>query len=139
MNPRDLEKLSDLFGQDLAGWQIAPCYFLELDHTLMGHFPAMTAGRGGDVIYTLNKAMLQKVWRGLMPRPAKITSFMALVYLYSHVAFSLENGIYSADTKPKRLISDKAIEGLSKIEYAFCWAPGFIQLKDEPVHDPVFA
>lgn len=138
MDPRDLKKLSDLFGQDLAGWQITPCYFLELEHTLMGHFPAITTN-GKEVVFTLNKAMLEKVWRDLDPRPAKITSFLVLAHPASRVAFSLEDNIYSADIEPKRLISDKTIEALSRTKDAFRWESGLIQLKDEPVRDPVFA
>ena len=109
MDPQKLKKLADLFGRDLSGWQIAQCHFLELDHGLMGTFPAIDQDK--EIIATLDKSALEKVWKKLERRPAKVTSLMVVAHPASGVAFNLENYI-KGDTEPLRILSTEAIEAL---------------------------
>lgn len=135
MDTQKLKKLADLFGRDLTGWQIAQCHFLELDHGLMGTFPAID--KNGEIVATLDKSALEMVWKQLERRPAKITSLIVVAHPASGVAFSLEN-YPKGDTEPLRILSTEAIEALCQ-KNSVRWAPGLLQLSERPVHDPVFA
>jgi hypothetical protein len=138
MNPRKLETLASLFDQDLAGWQITHCHFLELDHTLMGTFPAIKKG-DREPIMALDKAVLQKVWGRLEHRPAKVTSIRVIAHPVSGVAFNLES-YCQGNTHPIRILSTEEIDALCEKEDAMCWAPGLFQVSTAtPVRDPVFA
>lgn len=136
MDPQKLKKLADLFGHDLSGWQIGQCHFLELDHGLMGTFPAI--GQDKEIIVTLDRRALERVWKQLERRPAKVTSLMVVAHPASGVAFNLEN-YCKGDTEPLRIFSAEAIEALCRKKDAVRWAPGLLQLSERPVHDPVFA
>lgn len=135
MDPLKLEQLADLLGHDLAGWQIGRCHFLELDHDLVGRFPAVDENM--KIVFTLDKSALEKVWKQLERRHAKITSLMAVVHPASGVAFSLENYL-SGETKPFRIFSAEAIESLCQKKDSVRWAPGLLQPSERPVRDPVF-
>lgn len=135
MDPQKLKKLADLFGRDLTGWQIGQCHFLELDHGLMGTFPAIDENK--EIIATLDKRALENVWKQLDRRPAKVTSFMVVAHPASGVAFNLENYL-KGDTEPLRILSAEAIDALCQ-KKSVRWAPGLLQLSKRPVHDPVFA
>lgn len=137
MEPQKLTKFSDLFGLDLDGWKIAPCYYLELDHKLMGMFPAITGNE--EIVVVLDKSLLQKVWKRLPRKPAKVTSLMVIVHQESGIAFNLEKENYDcADTDPLHVFSSEAIEALCQKEDSFRWTPGLILVFDKPVLDPIF-
>lgn len=135
VDPKSLKKLSDLFDLDLTGWQITLCHFLELDHTLMGSFPAIDEKR--KIVATANKQALQKVWNRLPRHSAKVTSFLAIVQPSTGLAFSLEN-FHKGETEPFQVLSDTAIDALCQRENSVSWAPGLLILSSELIHDPVF-
>lgn len=131
-------KLADLFGCDLAGYQIAYCHFLELDHNLMGFFPAIYENR--DIIVTLNKCDLEGVWKKLPRRPAKITSFLVLVQSGDGISIGFD--IAKENNKPFRIFSPESIESLCKRGdergNPVSWTPGLIPLSNPSVRDPIF-
>ena len=134
MDPKELEKVADLFGHDLAGWQIAECHFLELAHGLMGRFPAIDEDK--RIVMTLDKRLLEQVWKKLTRRPAKITSLMVVVHPASGVAFNLKN---EGDIEPFHILSAEAVEALCQKENPVHWTQGLLQLPEQPVAHPVFA
>jgi hypothetical protein len=136
MDPKGLAKLSDLVGQDLAGWIITECYFLELKHGLMGSFPAVSDDK--EVIATLNKSALGKVWDQLEKRPAKVSSLRVIAHPEKGVAFCLDNYM-KGDTEPLRTLSTEEITALCEKKDAIQWAPGLTALAEQSVPDPVFA
>jgi hypothetical protein len=137
MSPQQFQRLSGLFGHDLAGWQIAYCHFLELDHGLMGTFPAIDENR--KIVATLNKPALEKVWKQLRRRKAKVSSIMVIANPASGVAFSLDRGYFTPEQiEPLDIFSDEQIEALCAKEGSVRWAPGLIDLVKEEVKDPVF-
>lgn len=109
MDPQKLKKLADLFGQDLTGWQIALCYFLELNHGLMGTFPAIDEKK--EIVATLDKPSIEKVWKQLEQRPSKVTGLMVIAHPASGVAFSLEN-YHKGNTEPLHILSVEEIDAL---------------------------
>ncbi len=135
LDPQKLKKLADLLGHDLAGWKITQCHFLELEHRLRGSFPAIT--NDGKVIATLDKSLLQKVWKRLSRRAAKVTSLTVIAHPESGVAFSLEN-YFDKDVEPSRVLSSEAIEELCRKKHPFQWTPNLLQMSERPIHDPVF-
>lgn len=136
MDPKQLKKLADLFGHDLAGWNIAQFHFLELEGGGLGHFPAIDTN--GDIVATLDKCMLEKIWNQLERRSAMVTSRMAVVHLASGVAFSLESSM-DGDTEPLRIFSTEDIDILCQEKGSVRWAPGLFQWSHQLVRDPVFA
>lgn len=133
---KKLQKLGDLFGHDLAGWQITHGHFLQLSHGLMGTFPAID--ENGEIIVVLDKSTLAKVWQKLERREAKVTSIMIVARLASGTAFIFD-GCLKGDAEPLRVFSAEDIEALCQKKDSMRWAPGLIQLSDDrPVRDPVF-
>jgi len=133
MNP--LNRLSDLFGQDLAGWQIGHCYFLELAHDLWGRFPAVS--ESGDPIFTFGKLSLKKVWERIERRSAKVTKIPVLFHLESGMFFNLEFHLDTGEMMPSRALSEKNIDELCLVPGSFHWAPGLFGSRGRVV-DPDF-
>jgi hypothetical protein len=137
MNPKDLKKLGDLFGHDLAGWQIGLCYFLELKHTLMGNFPAVLTQEPDKIILTLDPAALRLIWSQLPRRAAKVTKFSAIAHPVSGVAFNVEHPDRDL-AKPLKTFSIEEVKALCAKRDAIRWANGLFDLSSEHVFDPVF-
>lgn len=135
MDSQKIGKLADLFDHDLSGWKITECHFLELEHDLMGTFPAVNGD--DEIIATLDKSLLEKVWKKLKRRPAMVSSFMVIACPVSGIAFNIESYIGRGDTEPLRIFSAEAIDALCQKEGSVRWAPGLFQSK-RPVYDPVF-
>lgn len=136
MLQQELTKLSDLFRQDLAGWQITEAHFLELEHGLMGTFPAITA-KDGLVVATINKSMLRKVWNRLPRRQAKVTSILVLANPTTGIAFHMSN-FHGGDTQPLHILSDENIIVLCSKSSQVRWAGGLIGGREGPVKEPRF-
>jgi hypothetical protein len=63
---------------------------------------------------------------------------MVVAHPESGIAFNLEN-YYKGDTEPLRIFSAEYIEVLCRDKEAVRWAPGLLQLSEQPVRDPVFS
>ncbi len=122
MNPLELKTLGELFGRDLAGWQIIPCYFLELDQHCMGTFPATL--QNGEIIFVLQKRLLGSVWGKIERRRAKVSQRLVLNHNESGVCFNLQFQIEKGDMEPLFVLTEEAINSLCLTEGSFRWAPG---------------
>lgn len=132
MNPLDLKGLSDLLGQDLAGWKITTCYLLELDNGLTGRFPAIRVDNGG-IIAVFEKKYLRWVWNKLEKRKAKITELKVIVNTESGVAFNL-HGVDDPfrESTPFHILSIDELDALWRKENSFQWPPSFIDPNSDP-------
>ena len=136
MEPKQLKKLSELYEQDLSGWKITQCHFLELGHCLMGMFPALTVN--GEIVVTFDKCQLKKVWDHIEKLRAKVTSLTVIAHIDSGVVFNL-GGDSGGNTKPLNIVSDKAIDALCKKKDPFKWAPGLMQIPTLPISELDFS
>ena len=129
------EKLQDLFGQDLTGWQVSPLYFLQLRYSLMGVFPAVDDHN--NIIIVPQKDMLKKVWAHLPRRSAQVSHFIALWNCEIGIGFNMDlhqNG----DAPVLKIFSQEEIDLLAKMPGSFEWVPGLIQGSDF-IHEPSFS
>ena len=128
-------------GRDLAGWQYGQCHFLEIDHTCWGTFPALKPRNSKkpveeDIIVVSDKGLLRKVWDKIEKRPAKVSSFPALINIELGVYFPLN--IQEKDkTNLQNLVTPEEIETFSAGNVPFRWAPGIAGGAD-CFGDPVF-
>jgi len=118
--------LDDLWERDLAGYEIAPGYYLELEHGLMGFFPAITT-RDGEIVVCLARSQLSRVLKCLPARPARIGELFLLVNKSNGLAFNLshprERGKW---LKPFLILSEKKLASLCARENSFAWSPGLL-------------
>jgi hypothetical protein len=131
------EKLWDLFGRDLAGWQIVECYFLKLKQRCgAGIFPAIT--KDGSVVLVLEKGYLKQVWGKIERRHAVVDSIKTIMNLTEGVASQLGN-IDGDNTGFLHVFSSEEIGLLCNQEGSFDWTPGLLNITPvEFVDDPDF-
>ncbi len=124
MEPKQLRNLGELFGTDLAGWQIAKCFYLQRAHGLMGIFPALVA-ETSELIVVYDEDALEEVKKHLPPHESKVTRLMVIVHPETGVGFSLQGDEFAA-MKPIRILTREAIDALCQTEGAFRWTPGLL-------------
>jgi len=141
----NIQSLAEKLGKDLMGYQLAWGYHLELEHGLMGFFPAVVRNdeiENEPIAICLNKTSLRKVWDRLEARPAKIGRTLLLVTPDQDKGFSVTafaNYIGgSRKPGPMPVLTDEALNKLCELEKPFAWACGLIQLKDMEVKVPDF-
>ena len=115
--------LTELMEQSQADYKLQKAYFLELEHGLMGFFPAIFRGTERIVI-TTDHALLQEIWRNLPPRQSKMRSNNFLVNDDLRVGFPILEDGQENYSKPQRLLMREEFESLGPT--AFEWAPGLI-------------
>lgn len=123
------KRVKDLLGQDLAGYKLTECYYLELKHGLMGTFPAIYNDGTGDVILTPDIEVIQEVEKKLEDRPHKMGSILCLVS-------SGDENAHAFSLAASEILEGKRIriltwQGYVMLEAAtgtnpFKWAPGLI-------------
>ncbi len=132
MNAKSLRNIGDLFDQDLAGWCVSDAFVLELRTGLAGQFLAVTGDERAIVV--LDKALLERVWKRLPRRHAKITQLRVLAHRESHVAFDMELNLYGRGAMPLTFYDEATIDKLETVQ----WRPGLFGGTNEPFDDPVF-
>jgi hypothetical protein len=125
--------LRELLGKDLVGFSLQTAYSLQLDHGLMGYFPAINRTNKGIVI-TISRELIEKVWRGMSPRRSKLDTFIVLYDDASKTAYNL----YGIDThltaeeslsikKEEPVLTEDEFTSLTKGgAFPFQWAPGLV-------------
>lgn len=134
--------LGGLFGKDLAGWQITPGHFLELQHGLMGTFPAIlddSSGDGdGEMVLVIDKRLLRQVWDRVPRSKAKITTILVVANTELGVAFFLGENFRPEQGQALKLFSAKDIAKLCEKRSPFRWAPGLFGARDSNAFPPDF-
>lgn len=125
--PQNLKNL--LESEEKRNYELTVVYLLELEHGLMGQFPAMFRGTRHPVL-TPNLELLAKVWRLLPPRRAKVNQGLFYINNVLGVGYPvLGSSEYDQeDSKPHELLTEREFEALVKTSgaEAFEWAPGLI-------------
>ncbi len=138
-----LQHLGEIIGKDLAGFRLAPVFWLELEHGCMGNFPALIAG-SREIIFTSDRSTLRVVWGELPRKSAKIRSQFALVHQQSGIAFPLyavlTGEVEAEEMTPIHIRSKEDLERMiSHTKEPFAWAPGLIDFEDKSMtRDPDF-
>lgn len=117
---------------DRAGSEIMEYYFLQLEHGLMGFFPAIFDGTK-RIIITTDLALIERVWRMMEPRESKVTKNLGHVLAAKGVVYPiLGDTQYDRETsKPQQLLTEAELdELLKKTKKPFKWAFGLIGGRD---------
>lgn len=133
-NPK---KLADVMGNDLAGFQVVKAYFLELEHGLMGFFPAIIK-KNKEMVVCLDKSLLEKVWNLLPRRKTKIVEAILLVNTDGSFGFDIRNE-NKENTEQVHILSEKEFNRLiaRSGDSPFGWVPGLLGFKkDDSVPSP---
>lgn len=133
MPVKEKEKsLKDLIGQSLKDFIFAKVYLLELDHGLMGCFPAIRKD-DGQIVATADEELIEKIWKLLTPRKAKILVQLALINRETNEAYCLNNiDKYVMDYNLHKrevihLITPESLaRDLASTKTPYKWAPGLI-------------
>ena len=118
--------LGELSGQDdMTGFIPAEVYYLELDHSLSGIFPALIKSTD-EIVICLDEELLKRIEHLLSHRPYKKGRFLALVHLEGGFGFNPES-LRGKETPLFRILTkDDFIELLATERNPFKWAPGLV-------------
>ncbi len=118
--------LHELLKGDLTGYVLKPIYSLELDHGLMGYFPAIFSGTK-RVVVTTDLYLLERVWHLLPVRDAKLQRQIAYVNEDIGISFVDTSEQWEKErSRPERLLKQEEFDGLRAMEEPFAWASGLI-------------
>lgn len=122
--------LFELRKRDLAEVPIKECFFLELEHGLMGCFPAINASID-QVVLTMDQRLIFDVWLTLPPRQSKVVAVLCYVLNEHGVAYmipSSEDQWSVENSQPMPLLTREAFDQLTSGDGSepFRWAPGLI-------------
>lgn len=120
--PRHLKELQV---GDQTGYKLAPIFLLELDHTLMGFFPAEVKGTK-RILMSTDRLLMFKVWRSLEPQKSKMTTVQSYVNEELGICYPI-NGSSDYELKssrPHRLLSEAELESFLKVKDSLKWASG---------------
>ena len=128
--PTDVElprHLEELLNGNQEGFEVKMCYWLQLDHGLMGTFPAILKDTK-IVILTHDKETIVRVWRSLKPRRSKMTTGPWMVSEQIGIAYNVPP--QASDHKhslPHKLFRRDEINTYFAVDpNPFDWAPGRI-------------
>jgi len=117
--------MQDIMNKDLAGFQLATVFYAELEHGLMGFFPAIIKEPDEPVI-CLDQALLAKVLEKLSKRRFKINTLIALVNLEGQFGFDIRND-QRKKTQPLHILTETEFAKLiAEKEEPFGWARGLV-------------
>jgi len=117
--------------KDQGDFRLTDAYFLQLDHGLMGTFPAVLDEDLEKIVVCTDRELLRQVWDHLPRRRAKVTKITAYVSDQEKLGFMVD---CMADDKTKafKLFTGEELDAMFTANpEAVCWAPGLFSLKDE--------
>lgn len=110
------------------GYEIKKVYFLELEHGLMGFFPAIFSSDYDRIIFTSDLCLLERVWQIIEPRRVHVREEIA--YVNTEIGIMYLDTSYPEDREnqePQKLLIVSEFEDIVKKEQEpFRWAPGLI-------------
>lgn len=105
-------------------WKIVPVFFLELQHSLMGFFPACF-DKEKRIVFTTEKELILEVWKTLSPRRSKLQEVLFYVHKTEPVGYEAEPHYLSKeDCKPDQLLTVEEFKKLLPGDLR--WANGLI-------------
>lgn len=111
-----------------AGFEIKEYYYLQLDHSLWGFFPAIFVD-SKRVVITTDVELAKEVWGTMTPRKSKLSHNLGHVNEELGVVYPiLSDDQYSKeDSKPCQLLGRAEFEELLVANHhPFRWAPGLL-------------
>lgn len=117
--------LFELLKGDESSYVTKPGYFAQLEHGLMGFFPAIFADDPKRIVVTLDRELLCDVVKTLTPRRFRISENLFYVIEDQGVAYA--NIDDKERSVPDRFLTREEFTDLTaKNEKPFEWAPGLI-------------
>jgi len=130
----EISQLHQLLKTELNDWTLRTGYYLQLDHDLMGVFPALMR-RTRKVVVCLREDLIRNVAAHLPARPLKVIYDSFLVNEKAQVVFSLSGLSIIPEEAVKRgachLLTDEEFQVLvgKRRQSPFMWAPGLLQTR----------
>ena len=127
-----MAKLKEYVNKNLEGVKICTAYSLQLEHSLMGYFPAVFVENLDNIVICLSHDLIEKVRNMLPKRKSKIDEITVLVDTEKGIAFDLRlishlNLEEAFDRESLNLLSEEDFNKLTKNgNKPFRWAPGLI-------------
>jgi len=120
--------LKELVGKENHnGFRLAVGHFAELDHGLMGNFPAIES-ESKEMIITTDFELLKQICATLSPRRFKFGTQLIYVNPETGIAYSMlgtdEEALERAT--PFQTLTQVRFQELSQKEKPFKWAPGLV-------------
>lgn len=117
--------LFELLKGDESSYEIKPGFFAQLDHHLMGFFPAIFAEDRKRVVVTLSRELMIKVLETLPPRKFRIGENLFYVFKDHGVAYANIDDKESS-TPDRYLTEEEFLKLTADGKKPFKWAPGLI-------------
>jgi hypothetical protein len=110
-----------------GAFRLAIGHYAELQHGLMGTFPAIES-ESGEVVMTTDPELLKRVCATLPPRQFKFGTQLIYVNILTGVAYSILGTTELALEKaiPFQTLTQTRFEELIKQKRPFKWAPGLV-------------
>lgn len=109
------------------GWILSKIYLMELEHGLMGFFPALVASCDKRVVITTDLRLLEKVWKIIEPVSARLSCHVAYVNEDLVFAYVDESDQYDRENSgPLPILNEVEFKELSDDKEPFVWAPGLL-------------
>jgi len=125
-------RLGEILDQDLLGNRVGYVFYAELDHRLMGQFPAIFSDSVDvkhRIVVTTSRDLIEEVVAGLPDRRSKIMPVLALIDEEGGFVFdtSLLNAHQWEMKLPLQLMNREEYDRLmAEGGEPFMWAPGLI-------------
>jgi hypothetical protein len=111
-------------GADQKGFILAIGYYVELQHHLMGCFPAIES-KTTEMVITTDLKLLKRVCETLTPRRSKFVTQLLYVNPETGTAYSILENLEEAT--PFQILTQARFDELMKGKQpAFKWAPGLV-------------
>ncbi len=111
-----------------AGFEIKEYYYLQLDHGLMGFFPAVFVG-SKRVVITTDIELAKEAWGTMTPRKSKLSHNLGHVNEQLGIVYPIlgDDQYEKEESKPLQLLTRTEFEGLLAVSpHPFQWAPGLL-------------
>lgn len=120
--------LHELLKGDTSEWPIKEFYFLELQHGLMGFFPAILESEK-RVVIAIDHDVILRVLTMLTPRRSKLVTNRGYVNERLGILYPIlgDNALLQEDSKPQKFVAVSEFNSLtSNGANPFIWAPGLV-------------
>ena len=120
--------LTGLLRGGQQGYELRYGYSLELEHSLMGYFPALFKGTR-TIVVVFDLGLIEKVWETLSTRQSKLNTSLFAVNFQTGVCYPI-TGVTEYDLKTSKAMLFLTREEFGQLTAAdshpFEWAPGLI-------------
>lgn len=135
----DYNNLLDLFGQDLAGWKLTTCYYLEIDSPVSSSLVFAVNAHTLRPIIVEDKSLLRIVWDRIDKHYAKVGSIAMIANSKEGIAFAF-NRDYWGDSLKLKIYSAEELDSICKDhQRPFKWERPVNTINRGPIKEPDFS